>query len=198
MVTNFDPERARLPWRRAHAPYHLVTDDFDDFQAAPTPSPTRALQPAASANLFDMLDAPSSVPAPRQTQPQGMSMGAFTSPPAYAGNGMGGMGGGMEMGMAVTPAPAPARPNYTSTPSASAKPAAAAPSKGGFDDLWTSSLTSFSGAAPAASGTQAGKSIKELEREKMQASLWGGGGQQGGQQKTPVKPTMGAFDDLLG
>lgn len=59
---------------------------------------------------------------------------------------------------------APARPSSTSV---------------GFDDLWNMSLGSSKPTTPSASagGT---KSIKDLEKEKAQASIWGGVGGVGG------------------
>lgn len=55
------------------------------------------------------------------------------------------------------------RPNVTST--------AATPtqSSSNFDDLWSLGL----GGAPKTAATGASKSIKDLEREKAQASIWG-------------------------
>ncbi|KAG8685362.1 Epsin-3, clathrin recruitment and traffic between the Golgi and endosome [Ceratobasidium sp. 394] len=53
----------------------------------------------------------------------------------------------------------------------------AAKSSGNFDDLWSMSLGSSSTAsAKPATGASAGKSIKDLEKEKAQATIWGSGG----------------------
>lgn len=68
------------------------------------------------------------------------------------------------------------KPPFSSTPSTgpvAQKPAAAATS---FDDLWSMSLGSKSTTGTASTG--AGKSIKDLEKEKATAGLWGGAGQQ--------------------
>jgi len=74
-----------------------------------------------------------------------------------------------------------APPSYSSPGSmmgGGAKPAAAAPAKSAnFDDLWDLSLGS-TGAKPATGGASgAGKSIKDLEKEKAMAGLWGNQGQ---------------------
>ncbi|KAJ1303294.1 hypothetical protein OPQ81_011491 [Rhizoctonia solani] len=64
-------------------------------------------------------------------------------------------------------------PGTTSTASAGATKSSA-----NFDDLWNMSLGSSTAAKPAANvGSNTGKSIKDLEREKAQAKIWGGGGQ---------------------
>jgi len=107
---------------------------------------------------------------------------------------------------------APMRPtsSFSSKPAASAKPpTAAAPAKSAnFDDLWSLSLGGQTAAKPAG-GAGAGKSIKDLEKEKAMAGLWGG------QQKAaggvppqaapfglfgngaPASSSTGGTDDLL-
>ncbi|KAJ6455434.1 hypothetical protein C8R45DRAFT_1036341 [Mycena sanguinolenta] len=119
-------------------------------------------------------------------QPGHRFSGSVSSPPLqpqtpnYTGMSMSGMAPmapgrpmGMGMGMGTTagsPAPTPAAPS---------KPASS------FDDLWSMSLGSSSAAAkpatPGAGATSGGKSIKDLEKEKAMAGLWGSGQQQ--QQK---------------
>jgi epsin len=59
-----------------------------------------------------------------------------------------------------------------------------------FDDLWSMSLGSSTGNKPAAGGTGANKSIKDLEKEKAQAGIWGSGQQS--QQQKPGGGAMGA------
>ncbi|KAH9480380.1 ENTH domain-containing protein [Psilocybe cubensis] len=153
----------------------------------------------------------------------GMGMGMAGGAPA----GMGGMNMGMgghrqtpsysQPGQFSAPmAPTPMAP-MKSTPSGfspgssmSPKPAggAAAPAKSAnFDDLWSLSLGSTTTSKPAA-GT--GKSIKDLEKEKAMAGLWGGQ-QQSGQAKpvgsaplpafggfgTAAPPSSAGNDDLL-
>jgi epsin len=75
---------------------------------------------------------------------------------------------------------------------------------GGFDDLWSSSLGSFGGAKSGVTGggaTGAGpkKSMADLEKEKGQASLWGGGATRstGGGAPAAQKPDGGDFDFLM-
>ena len=52
----------------------------------------------------------------------------------------------------------------------------AAKASGGFDDLWSMSLGSSSAAsAKPATGAGTNKTIKDLEREKAQATIWGSG-----------------------
>ncbi|KAL0960965.1 hypothetical protein HGRIS_005962 [Hohenbuehelia grisea] len=65
-----------------------------------------------------------------------------------------------------------------STPGAGATPAPAASKGGAFDDLWSMSLGSSAKPATGA-GTQ-NKSIKDLQQEKVNASLWGGAGKPAG------------------
>jgi len=57
-------------------------------------------------------------------------------------------------------------------PATSAKPTAAPAKSGNFDDLWSLSLGGPTAAKPGSAG--AGKSIKDLEKEKAMAGLWGG------------------------
>ncbi|KAI0261974.1 hypothetical protein BC834DRAFT_893487 [Gloeopeniophorella convolvens] len=135
-------------------------DDFADFQAAPSSPP--AVPPAASAtsakpNLMDLL---ASAPAAVQSRPAqpAQSFGAFNS---------------------VLSPTSQARPSSTPvmTPGVAARSAATSPptaapkTGGGFDDLWSMSLgSSTTKSAAPASGT---KSIRDLEREKAQAGIWG-------------------------
>lgn len=107
--------------------------------------------------------------------------------------------------------PQQSKPNYSSTPTASSalglKPAttgAAAPASkgtGGFDELWSSSLSGFGGASASASKPAAGdgqkKSMLDLEREKAQGSLWGNNGNAGQQQQQQKPASSGGFDDFL-
>ncbi|KAG6909291.1 hypothetical protein DXG01_001235 [Tephrocybe rancida] len=165
-------------------PVAIDDDDFADFQAAPVQAataPAPALTPAA---------------APTNTQPNLMALLASTQPtytaprpaqqpqPSFVGNTNTGFGGmhrpsqslsspvsfsaapmqaqSLFGGAPLAPAPAP-----TVAP-ASAKPASGA---GAFDDLWSMSMGGSS--KPTAASGQ-GKSIKDLEREKATAGLWGG------------------------
>lgn len=72
-------------------------------------------------------------------------------------------------------------PTTTGTGSQIRTPAAgasggAAKSTGNFDDLWSMSLGSSSAtSAKPAAGAGTNKTIKDLEREKAQATIWGSG-----------------------
>ena len=117
------------------------------------------------------------------------------------GTGMGmGMGMGMMKPMATSPPPMtgaplvpnqgvmspmspPSRTTTTSPGAAGAQPKAASAN---FDDLWSMSLGASS--KPAAGGMGAQKSMKDLEKEKAQASIWGGG-----QQRPPMGAPLGSF-----
>ncbi|KAJ6477173.1 hypothetical protein C8R47DRAFT_655632 [Mycena vitilis] len=189
---------------------------------------------AAKPNLHAMLNA---APAPPLT---GMGMGGAAAPPRTGtgmGMGMGGGMGGMGMGMGAPQQPQqPAHrfsgsvsspplqpqaqaPNYTGmTPMApqgmgratpTASPAAPSKPATSFDDLWSMSLGSGT-PKPATPG--GGKSIKDLEKEKTMAGLWGAGGQKPAQAQAPVmgsgmgmgmggmggSSSSSGFDDLLG
>jgi epsin len=97
-------------------------------------------------------------------------------------------------GMTATSPPIRATPTShpmtraTSTPAA---PAAAKPSSN-FDDLWSMSLGSS--ASKPATGGGGGKSIKDLEKEKAQAGIWGSG-QNGG---VASSGGMGGFGNFGG
>lgn len=98
-------------------------------------------------------------------------------------------GGGAAMRPAASLSPQPvmgmggARP-ATTTP-------AAKPAGGNFDDLWSMSLGSASGAKPGSAAP--GKSIKDLEKEKANAGLWGGQQQQQRPVGSAPLPAFGAF-----
>ncbi|KAI0298149.1 hypothetical protein B0F90DRAFT_1735375 [Multifurca ochricompacta] len=169
-------------------------DDFADFQAAPssppaastlTATPSTAPATTAKPNLMDLLasTAPAPSPAtyrPTQNQPFGMFNTALSSSSS-------------QVRPSSTPATAPAYMatpvmNPTSARSAMTSPvsasiassaSSAATSKksggGGFDDLWTLSLGAASASKPAAGlPSGAGKSIRDLEKEKAQVGIWGG------------------------
>ncbi|KAJ7726484.1 hypothetical protein B0H16DRAFT_264895 [Mycena metata] len=217
----------------------LDDDDFDDFQAAPVqpaaPAPFGGMVPpvaSAKPNLLDLLQSTPVAPTPPRTG-MGAGMGMGMGP---------GMGMGMGMGMGAqqqqrghsytsslsspslqpqTQAPnysgmapmAPAQPVRSSTLSSPSTPAAPNKPAASFDDLWSMSLGSGAAkpATPAAGGA-GGKSIKDLEKEKATAGLWGSGA---GQKAQPAMMGSGmgmgmggmgggasssssGFDDLLG
>ncbi|KAG6900345.1 hypothetical protein C0993_012302 [Termitomyces sp. T159_Od127] len=170
-----------------------LDDDFADFQAAPTQNtPVTAAAPApapapvaAKPNLMDLLGstAPTTntYTAPRPVQQ-----------PSYIGNTTGNFGGmhrpnpSLSSQPQFSAAPLQAQPLFGGAPLAPTTTAAPAPasapmsasmttkpssSAGAFDDLWSLSLGSSN--KPATPSGQ-NKSIKDLEKEKAMAGLWGG------------------------
>ncbi|KAK2465289.1 hypothetical protein APHAL10511_002643 [Amanita phalloides] len=164
----------------------LDDDDFADFQAAPVQTGSAA--PAVKPNLMDLLN---TVPSQRTSTPP-----AFAQPsaqPALFGSPKTTIGAPSSTthrpspslsAMSPTLLPqltqtsntfgsipltsnAPLRSRSAVTPSG--KPQAKSTSSN-FDDLWTMSLGSGSKPATPPAGT---KSIKDLEKEKSQAALWG-------------------------
>lgn len=166
-------------------------DDFADFQAAPssphaittTTKPLAAAPVAAAAkpNLMDLLasTAPATSKPVQSAQPQSFSVFNTTLVPSS------------QVRPSSTPAIAPAsaampvmnpmgaRSTVTS-PVSTASPSLATTSTkkqggagaGGFDDLWTMSLGSAAASKPG-SGAGGSKSIRDLEKEKAQAGIWG-------------------------
>ncbi|KAG6841019.1 hypothetical protein C0991_002567 [Blastosporella zonata] len=177
------------------SPVAIDDDDFADFQAAPIQTSTTVAAPAtapaparAQPSLMDLLaSTPSTYTAPRPAlQQQPISFAGNTNTNANAGfGGMHRPSPSLSSQPQFSSAPLQAQPMYggasqvqplfggaplASTPSAA--PAAKPISGGGaFDDLWSMSLGS--GNKPVAANGQ-GKSIKDLEREKATAGLWGG------------------------
>lgn len=167
-------------------------DDFADFQAAPSSPPaaatatTRPLaaSPVAAAaaakpNLMDLLASTSS---PATSKPQPQSFGVLNAALAAPSS---------QVRPSSTPATAPAyagMPAMTPTlarsavtsPVSTASPSLATTSTkrggsgstGGFDDLWTMSLGA-AGTSKPAGGAAGAKSIRDLEKEKAQAGIWG-------------------------
>ena len=167
--------------RSAHT--HAIAggdDDFTDFQAAPSSPPAAApVVGTAKPNLMDLLasTAPSGSRFIQSAQPQpfgtlNTSLAAASSQqlrpsstpataPAYAGMPV------MNPISARSTVTSPVTPGTTSSASASTKTGSAG---GGFDDLWSMSLGSAKPAGGAAAGA---KSIRDLEKEKAQAGIWG-------------------------
>lgn len=144
-----------------------VIDDFDDFQSAP---PSAAISPAAKlslsesqsraaekvsvANIFDVLGDSAPGTSARWSGPpiQPISTSASRAQ--------------------ISPS---VRPSTTLSPASTIVPAPVLKSSGNFDDLWNLGL-----GTAASSSTQTGignaannKSIKDLEREKSEAGMWG-------------------------
>ncbi|KAJ7166333.1 hypothetical protein C8R43DRAFT_191063 [Mycena crocata] len=216
-----------LPTPAAPAPALLDDDDFADFQVAPVQPAAGAAAPPAFAmppsntgakpDLMSLLNQPTPAPAPAPMQPQqrmsmgmGMGMGMGAQQQQQPGHRYG--------GSISSPPLQPQTPNYSGmAPMAPAQPKAAPPlpaSKpaASFDDLWSMSLGGSTTPKPATPGAGAaaggGKSIKDLEKEKATAGLWGSGG---AQKPAAMGSGMGmgmggmgggssssGFDDLLG
>ena len=171
-------------------------------------------------NLMDMLSTtPAHVGYTQPQQPAGYGMGGLGVGGNVGGGGMGimGMGGHRQtpsisnptqFSSPMPPQLQPQQPNLfgggsapmkptsmvgsqPSMSNSSAKPPAAAQTKSAnFDDLWSMSLGSGSSSSAKPGATTASKSIKDLEKEKAQAGIWGV--QQGVQQK-PVGGAFGGF-----
>ena len=88
-------------------------------------------------------------------------------------------------------------PSRTTTTSPGAGAGAQPKASANFDDLWSMSLGASS--KPAAGGVGAQKSMKDLEKEKAQASIWGGAGQgrPGMGSAAPSASSGNGLDDLL-
>jgi epsin len=193
-----------------------VDDDFADFQAAPsasTPSTTTASNPSKP-NLMEMLNSP---PAMRPTAGH-FSTSSFSQSSSVQPQ-LGFSNNANPLGAMPRQAPAPTQTALFSQPTLTAasppmsrppQPTATSTSTskptGNFDDLWTMSLGGgVGGVKPAAtSGT---KSIKDLEKEKASAGIWGVDqkkpvgqfdfGNFGGSAANASSPAGGAGDDLL-
>ena len=190
-------------------------DDFADFQAAPSSPPAATTTPLAAApvagtakpNLMDLLASttPSASRPVQSARPQ--PFGTLNTALASASS--------QQLRPSSTPATAPAyvgmpvmnpisaRSTVTSpvttstTSSASASAYTKTGSTGsGFDDLWSMSLGSAV-AGKSAGGSAAGaKSIRDLEKEKAQAGIWGAQSQM--RPQVPASSaTMGAFGSFV-
>ena len=177
----------------------FADDDFDDFQAAPppatspsftvpTPQPTKPVIPLQPAQQFQPIRPvqPTQQPNPFGSSMNVMSHGSRTTTPSY---GVPNYNINTSI-MSSTPPPSqqggtrlasgPAKP--ATTPHNPAKPATAA----NFDDLWNLSLGTTSTANKPNTNTAPAKSMKDLEKEKSAAGIWGAMNQNQSRQ-----PTMG-------
>ncbi|TBU23061.1 ENTH-domain-containing protein [Dichomitus squalens] len=193
-------------------------DDFDDFQSAPpSAAPTNNAffntVPAAAPTALPLpLSAQPLSPPATQTQvpaqnannlfnllstgaPAGAARTPYTSPPAVPTQ-------NMMRPLVASPPPlggAPLIPNRPLQPT-SPPPRATTTSPGfgggapqqqkpaaSFDDLWNLSLSSSAASKPNAPAAPQ-KSMKDLEKEKAQATFWGAG-----QSKPPAAAGFGAF-----
>jgi epsin len=158
-------------------------DDFADFQAAPSSPPATApVTGTAKPNLMDLLasTAPSASRSVQSVQPQ--PFGTLTTALAPAPS--------QQFRPSSTPTTAPAyaampvmsplsaRSAVTSPVTTGTTSSASASTKlggggGGFDDLWSMSLGSTGAGKPAGGAGAGTKSIRDLEKEKAQAGIWG-------------------------
>lgn len=186
-----------------------VDDDFADFQAAPVQAGGATPAPAKP-NLMDLLNA---TPSHRSSTPP--TFGQSSIQPSLFGSPRAGGIGTLATTMhrpspslsAVSP---PLTPQVQLTPSANIfgaplastapirsmsaaptskpTPTQSKPTSSNFDDLWSMSLGGGSKPATSSAGS---KSMKALEKEKAQASLWGGS-----QTKSPM--SSGNNNDIFG
>lgn len=177
------------------------------------PTATQFAQPAKTTSpplvqqqpLFGML-------APTTASPPPMNMGV-NRPPVYMTpttavpqNSM------LSSQPVMAPSLVPSKPTTGSTPTATTTAAPPKPaSSGNFDDLWSMSLgatSGFSASKPTAAAPA--KSMRDLEKEKAQAGIWGaqkppGGGSNAfgafGAPANAAPPSSssgnGGLDDLL-
>jgi epsin len=206
--------------------HSLSDDDFDDFQAAPASAPAlnqvfTSLPTQAVAPTPPIQPQIQSFVQPQQApmQPNLGNVGILspTSPranstfasPVNPNYGFSNVNTGSSI---LTPTSSQPRSNVTSPGLARSSPAASAKSSGGnFDDLWNMSL----GSKPTATTTSGpAKSMKDLEKEKASAGIWGSSVQQQGKppamgmglgssslggfgSAAPPKSASGGVDDLL-
>ncbi|KAI0272899.1 hypothetical protein BGY98DRAFT_1000735 [Russula aff. rugulosa BPL654] len=181
-------------------------DDFADFQAAPSSPPAAApVAGTTKPNLMDLLasTAPTASRSIQSAQPK--PFGTLNTALAATSS--------QQLRPSSTPATAPAfagmpvmnpmsaRSTVTSPVTTNTKTLASASTKtgsagGGFDDLWSMSLGSV--AAGKSAGGAGTKSIRDLEKEKAQAGIWGSQNQMRGQ--APASSTAaaaGAFGSFV-
>jgi len=198
LLGGFGDDAPAAPAENPQLPKVSLDDDFDDFQSAPPPvsAPVSApvsFAPAAAPakpvpNVFDLLG---------QTKPASISTTPATLP-QYSSVTPGFSAAPMQLTVA--------RPNYghsssgsfsvlspstsSSTPAAATTTTVAPKSSGNFDDLWNLSIGgSASASKPSTSGAViAGKSIKDLEREKATAGMWGSTVSIGGSRPAAAGP----------
>ncbi|KAF8495706.1 hypothetical protein F5888DRAFT_1709405 [Russula emetica] len=188
-------------------------DDFTDFQAAPSSPPTAAattttrlaavpVAGTAKPNLMDLLasSGPSASRPIQSAQPQ--PFGTLNTALAAASS--------QQLRPSSTPAPAPAyagmpvmnpisaRSTVTSPVTTGTTSPASASTKtgsagGGFDDLWSMSLGSVAAGKPAGGAAAGAKSIRDLEKEKAQAGIWGAQSQMRSQAPASSATAFGSF-----
>lgn len=203
LTTSLDGMHSLVTPVPAEANRSLVDDDFDDFQAAPTPTASSGFIAPAPQPLRSIVP----LQPPQQTKPIAPFQPAQqfqpiqpTQQPNFLGSGMNVMSAGSR-----TTTPSYAAPNYNI--STSIMPTTSPPQQGGiispglvsglqpsvkpatsanFDDLWNLSLGTSSTAKKPSTIPAPAKSMKDLEKEKAAAGIWGALNQNQARQ-----PTMG-------
>ncbi|KAH9850193.1 hypothetical protein C2E23DRAFT_328990 [Lenzites betulinus] len=202
-----------LPAPGSHPPPFGGDDDFDDFQSAPpvvanlpiyprpgwsgVTGPAQPLQPqvpvvqAPNSGLFNAMGAPNtSAPPPYMSPPAVLTPnpiqnvlrpGMVASPPPM----MATQTPLVPSQGILSPTSLQSRSTATSPVAGSAQPK---PPAASFDDLWSMSLGSSTTKGASGVATAPQKSIKDLEKEKAQAQIWGMG-----QSKPPVGGAFGSY-----
>ncbi|CAE6464804.1 unnamed protein product [Rhizoctonia solani] len=161
---------------------------FDMLDSAPAPAPasTNNFSPVQAAPIFGGA-APTNFGT--MQSPTAMSFGNTSQPMSPTNFGGAAPRPAMQSTMSTGPnyfASAAVMSPTVSTPGSQIKSSGAASTASGgaakssanFDDLWNMSLGTSATAKPAPNASAStGKSIKDLEREKAQANIWGGGSQ---------------------
>jgi epsin len=174
-------------------------DDFTDFQAAPSSPPAAApVAGTAKPNLMDLLAsaAPSASRSIQSAQPKpfgtlNSALAAAQLRPSSTPATTPGFTGMPVMNPMSVRSTVTSPVNSSTTTSASASASTKTGSAGGgFDDLWSMSLGSV--AAGKSVGGAGTKSIRDLEKEKAQAGIWGAQS-----QMRPQAAAAGAFGSFV-
>ncbi|KAI0823994.1 hypothetical protein BC628DRAFT_1420424 [Trametes gibbosa] len=204
------PADKALPALGSHSTPFGGDDDFDDFQSAPPSAvpvnnasflssvpaiPAQPMQlqaPVQSPNngLFNVLAASgASAPPPYMSPPAVLTANPMqnvlrpamvASPPPMMAN----QTPLVPSSGILSPTSPLSRTTAASPASASAQPK---PPAASFDDLWSMSLGSSTNKSTSVAAPQQ-KSMKDLEKEKAQAQIWGSG-----QSRPPVGGGFGSF-----
>ncbi|KAF8606797.1 ENTH-domain-containing protein [Ceratobasidium sp. AG-I] len=184
---DFQSAPVSSPVAQTIAPAAAKNNLFDMLNSAPAPAPSNS--------TFNPMQATPMFGAPTPSfnaiqSPTAMSFGGVSQP--LAPTALGGARPPMQQSMSASAGPnyfasaAPVMSPTTTNTGSQIRTAAvgaaanmgggAAKASGGFDDLWSMSLGSSSAAsAKPAAGAGTNKTIKDLEREKAQATIWGSG-----------------------
>nr|ODO01221.1 ENTH domain-containing protein c [Cryptococcus depauperatus CBS 7855] len=192
-------------------------DDFDDFQSAVSgpsavPSAALAAPKPTSNNVFDLLNSTAPLAPSTTLQQATLATNPVASPPISTTSAPNYGGFTTSFSSSATPSLATANNSrsHLSSQSSTTTPAALSPKPTGgnatFDDLLASSLSSI-GKPMAQQKPLSGKTIKDLEKEKINNTLWGSvplpsAGPGNSRDKAPSQPQApakpgGDFGDLL-